>query len=291
MDATVNVNGRITDAKSAIVSVFDHGFLFGDGVYETLRTYNQRPFLLDRHLDRLRRSADAIALSVPLADDAFRARIDATMSAANIADERYIRILHTRGVGDLSYSPDACQEPTTIIIVKPHQENATDLLKRGISIIVSKVLRNHPGAINPKIKSNNLLNNALAMREAIRAGANEALMRNHRGELSECAQSNFFLVRHGVALTPSLDAGLLEGVTRNFIFEVGAQVNISVRATVLQDVDLAEADEMFITSTTREILPITRIDRRPVGAGQPGPITLALARGFRRRVDELSGCP
>ena len=288
VDATVNVNGRISSAGSAVVSVFDNGLLFGDGVYETLRTYNHRPFLLRQHLARLRASAGAIAIPVPLTDDEFAARIDATMNVTDIRGERYIRVLHTRGLGDLSYDPKACVEPTTIIIVKPHRENPPDAVASGIAIILSTVLRNHPQAISPRIKSNNLLNNALAIQEAIRAGADEALMRNHRGEVSECAQSNFFLVRDGEALTPSLDAGLLEGVTRNFVFELGEQLNIRVRAAVLHDADLADADEMFITSTTREILPVTRIDSRPVGSGRPGPVTMALAEAFRRRAVEQS---
>ncbi|MEE8131069.1 MAG: aminotransferase class IV [Vicinamibacterales bacterium] len=288
IDATVNVNGRISDARSAVVSVFDHGFLFGDGVYETLRTYNHRPFLLDRHLVRLRASAAAIGLPVPLSDDELADRINATMDAAGVPDERYVRVLHTRGVGDLSYNPAGCPEPTTVVIVRPHRENPPDVLRRGVAIIVSSVLRNHPQAIDPRIKSNNLLNNALAMQEAIRADADEALMRNHRGEVSECAQSNFFLVRHGEAVTPSLDAGLLEGVTRNFVFEVGAHIDVPVRAAVLRDADLAGADEAFITSTTREILPVTKIDGRSVGSGEPGPVTMALANAFRRRADELT---
>ena len=148
-------------------------------------------------------------------------------------------------------------------------------------------MRNHPAAINPRIKSNNLLNNALAMQEAIRAGAQEALMRNHRGEISECAQSNFFLVKDGTALTPPLDSGLLEGVTRNFVFDVGALAGVPIREAVLGDQDLSDADEMFITSTTREILPVTRIDDHPVGSGVVGPVTTTLATAFRRRAEEL----
>ena len=289
MNATVNLNGQITDAASAAVSVFDHGFLFGEGVYETLRTYNARPFLLDRHLRRMRASASSIALRVPFDDAAFAWRIDETVEAARIVGERYVRLLVTRGVGELSYDPASCPTPTVVVIVRPHAETPADLLTRGVSIIVSSVLRNHPKAINPLIKSNNLLNNALAMQEALRRGASEALMRNHRGEISECAQSNFFLVRAGQALTPSLDAGLLEGVTRNFVFEVGAEAGIPVRETMLRDADLDSADEMFITSTTREVLPVTRIDDRTVGSGEAGPVTRSLADAFRRKAFALSG--
>lgn len=287
-DAIVNVNGKTGDARSAVVSVFDHGFLFGEGVYETLRTYNSRPFLLDRHLRRLRASADGIGLSVPISDQEFGGRIHDTMAVADVTGAYYIRLLVTRGVGELSYDPSTCPEPTIVIIVKPHAETSDEVFTRGIGIVVSSVLRNHPGSVNPRIKSNNLLNNALAMQEAIRAGAQEALMRNHRGEISECAQSNFFLVAGGEALTPSLEAGLLEGVTRNFLIEIGKDIGVPVRDTVLQDDDLATADEMFITSTTREVLPVTSIDKRLVGSGAPGPVTLTLAAAFRRRADELT---
>ena len=288
MKAMVSVNGRISDAASAMVSVFDHGFLFGEGVYETLRTYNARPFLLDRHLRRLRASATGIAMSVPLDDEVFARRIEETAEVAQISGERYIRLLVTRGVGELSYDPSSCLTPTVVVIVRPYIETPPGVLTRGVAIVISSVIRNHPKAINPLIKSNNLLNNALAMQEAIRLGVSEALMRNHRGEISECAQSNFFLVRDGEALTPSLEAGLLEGVTRNFVFEVGAEVGISVRETVLHDSDLLTADEMFITSTIREVMPVTKIDDRTVGSGEAGPVTRALGNALRRKAYELS---
>ena len=290
-NATVNVNGRISDGASAVVPVFDHGFLFGEGIYEALRTYNRRPFLLDRHFRRLRASAAAIDLAVPLSDPQFAARIDETMAAANGSPEWYVRLLVTRGVGALSYDPVACPEPTVVIIVMPYTALPAALFASGIAIVRSSVIRNHPRALDPRIKSNNLLNNALAMQEALRKGAREALMQNHRGEISECAQSNFFLVRRGEALTPSLDSGLLEGVTRNFLFEVGRAAGVPVREAVLTDADLETADEMFITSTTRGVLPVTLLDGRPVGSGRPGPVTRALAEGFRRLAHELTASP
>ena len=285
MRIAVNVNGRLTDDRQATISVFDHGFLYGAGVYETLRTYGRRPFLLDRHLRRLRASAAAIGLAVPLDDAAFEARIAATMAAVDAEEppERYIRLLLTRGVGDLSYDPDACPEPSLVIIVRPHREIAPAVRERGVKLVVSSLLRNHPEALSPRIKSNNLLNNALAMQEALRAGADEALMCNYRGEVAECAQSNVFLVRGGEALTPPLATGLLEGVTRNFLFEVGPDVGIPVREQVLRLDELEAADEIFITSTTREVLAATTLDGRPVGTGAPGPVTRALAEAFRRR--------
>ena len=188
----------------------------------------------------------------------------------------------TRGVGGLSYDPRECGEPTVVIIVKAHADTPPEVQGRGIGIVVSTVMRNHPAAVDPRIKSNNLLNNALAMQEALRAGAAEALMCNHRGELAECAQSNIFLVRGGAALTPPVAAGILEGVTRNFVFEVGVSAGIPVREQTLRPADLATADELFVTSTTREILAVTRVGREPVGDGRPGPVTGALAAEFRR---------
>ena len=290
-NATVNVNGRISSGTSAVVPVFDHGFLFGAGIYEALRTYHRTPFLLDRHFRRLRASADAIGLSVPLGDGQFAARIDETMAAAQGAGESYVRLVVTRGVGALSYDPSVCPKPTVVVIVMPHVDLPPALRAEGIQVTVSSVVRNHPRALDPRIKSNNLLNNVLAMQEALRRGASEALMRNHRGELSECALSNFFLVRRGEALTPPLESGLLEGVTRNFLFEIGRAAGVPMRETVLRDADLGTADEAFVTSSTREVLPVTAIDGRQVGTARPGPVTRALAREYRRQALALTRPP
>ena len=288
MQIAIDVNGRLGDAQSASVPVLDRGFLFGEGVYETLRTYNRRPFLLDRHLARLGASAERIALAPPLDATAFAARIESTMQAVDAPGERSIRLLLTRGAGELSYDITNCPPPTVVIIVRPHAELPADVVEGGIGVVLSSVMRNHPEALSPRIKSNNLLNNALAMQEAHRAGAAEALMCNHRGELAECAQSNFFLVRNGVAVTPPVEAGILEGVTRNFVFEVGVSAGIPVREETLRPADIAAADELFVTSTTREVLAVTRVDRRPVGDGRPGPVTRALAAQFRRLAREMT---
>ena len=281
MEIAVNINGRLTDAANAAVSPLDRGFLFGEGVYETLRTYNRHPFLLNRHLARLRASADLISLKVPHDDDEYRDRLLETMAGlSDKKSELYLRILLTRGVGDLTYDPNTCPTPTVMMMARPYVETPTKTVDRGIKIVLSSIVRNHPQALNPRIKSNNLLNNALAMQEAIRAGADEALMCNYRGEIAECAQSNIFIVRDGIAQTPSLDTGLLEGVTRNFVFEVGEAANIPVRETILLPADLTQADEIFITGTTREVLAVTSVDQTPVGDGRPGPITKRLAKTF-----------
>src|SRR5450631_3165029 len=292
MAATVNVNGRVFDQEHAVISVFDHGFLYGEGVYETLRTYNGQPFLFDRHMRRLRNSAGMLTLGVPVTDDQLEARCRETMRAAGLGDgpgsEAYIRILVTRGVGELSYDPAGCPAPSIVVIVKPHVEPSRDFFERGVTVALVPIIRNHPGTVNPLIKSNNLLNNALAMQEAARRGGFEGVMRNYRGELAECTQSNLFVVKNGAALTPPLDAGLLAGITREFLFEVGREGGIPVREAVLRDADLFGADEAFLTSTTREVVPIVRVDATTIGSGIPGPITRALLEGYRAEAQKLT---
>jgi len=284
----VYVNGTIKAAHEATVPVYDHGFLYGEGVYETLRTYRRVPFLYERHVQRLRRSAKHLELDVPFTDPQLEAWIADTVAAAGDMDEAYIRVLLTRGVGELNYDPKSTPKPSLIIIVKPFEEPPARVFSEGIRISLVPILRNHPGSVNPLIKSNNLLNNALAMQEAYRRGGDEGLMCNYRGELSECSQSNFFMVRGGVALTPRSQAGLLEGITRAFLFEVGRDAGIEVRDETLVPDDLQTAEEAFITSTTRELSPVTRIDDRTVGNGKPGPVTMKLLEGYRRKAIELS---
>jgi branched-chain amino acid aminotransferase len=290
MNAVVFVNGTITDADRASVAVFDHGFLFGEGIYETLRTYAREPFLFDRHLRRLRHSASLLALDVPWSDADLLADVRKTMAAQpgltgpSGVEEAYIRILVTRGVGDLSYNPAACPQPSLVIIVKPFPGQPERTFSQGIKIALVSVRRNHPQALNPEIKSNNLINNALAMQEAIRRGAEEALMLNQAGELAECAQSNVFLVRGGAVRTPPLSAGLLPGVTREYVLELASSIGLDAREARLTPDDLQAADEVFITGTTREVTPVAAVDNHRVGEGTPGPITTKLLSEFRARV-------
>ena len=289
MDATISVNGHISDAAHAVVPVFDHGFLFGEGVYETLRTYHAVPFLYDRHLRRLRQSAALMALPVPFTDADVLAEIHRTMAAhAGALPEAYIRILLTRGVGDLSYNPATCPAPTVVIIVKPFQGHPERTFTQGIRVSLVSIRRNHPLALNPMIKSNNLINNALAMQEAIRSDAEEALMRNQSGEIVECSQSNFFLVRDGAVLTPPLAAGLLPGITRELVMELADELGVPAREERLTPDDLRTADEAFITGTTREVTPVVRVDDLVIAGGTPGEISRRLLDCFRARADELS---
>jgi branched-chain amino acid aminotransferase len=289
MAATVNVNGRISAGDEAVVPVFDHGFLYGEGVYETLRTYDGRLFLFDRHMRRLRNSARLIDLAIPFSDDDLAGHIRDTMAAASLhMSEAYVRVLVTRGVGDLTYDLKATPKPSWVIIVKPLPSPPAEIYARGVKVVLVDIVRNHPQSVNPMIKSNNLMNSALAAQQALKHGGFEAVMRNYRGELTECTQSNLFIVQNGVALTPPLESGLLPGITREFVFEVGRGAGIDVREEVLRDTDLFSAGEAFLTSTTREIVPIVTVDERKIGDGKPGPVTLTLLKVFRRGASFLS---
>jgi branched-chain amino acid aminotransferase len=282
MAATVNVNGRISPQDEAVIPVFDHGFLYGEGIYETLRTYDGRPFLFDRHMRRLRNSGRLIDLTIPFTDDQAASHIHDTIAAAKLdGNEAYIRVLVTRGVGELTYDIKATPKPSWVVIVKPLPSPSTEIYERGVKVALVDVVRNHPQSVNPMIKSNNLMNSALAAQQAIRRGAFEAVMRNYRGELTECTQSNLFIAKSGAALTPPLESGLLPGITREFVFAVGREADIEVREQVLRDDDLFGADEAFLTSTTREVLPIVGADDRAIGDGTPGPVTLKLLKAFR----------
>ncbi|MEO7273690.1 MAG: aminotransferase class IV [Vicinamibacterales bacterium] len=288
MRGAAYVNGTIGPVETAAIPVLDHGFMYGEGVYEVLRTYHGEPFLYDQHIARLRRSAAAIHLDLSFDDLTLRSWIDRTAQAAALEGDTYIRILATRGIGELTYDVRATPAPSVVIVVKAQPAPDPRLRNEGIAIALVPILRNHPGSVNPIIKSNNLLNNALAMQEAHRRGAEEALMCNYRGELSECSQSNVFLIRNGVALTPRSKAGLLEGITRAFLFQVGQEVGVAVEEATLMPADLATADEMFITSTTREISPVVRIDERVIGSGKPGEVTLRLWDAYHRRALEMT---
>lgn len=296
MLAVAYVNGRIVAPQDAMISVFDHGFLFGEGVYEVLRTYDGELFLADRHFRRLRDSAAMISLEIGMPDEALARVCRDTMDAFRTGpgrgasgEELYVRLLITRGTGEMTYDPAKAYRPSVVVIVKPLGEPASRVYEQGVAVALVSVVRNHPRSISPRIKSNNLLNNILAMQEALRRGPFvEAIMRNHRGELAECSQSNLFVVTGGAARTPALDAGLLAGITREFVEEVAAAAGISVHDTTLTDEDLFGADEAFLTSTTKEIVPIVRVDDRQIGSGSPGPVTRRLLETYRVKAREIA---
>jgi len=236
----------------------------------------------------LRRSAGLMALEVPFDDSQMTAWVAETMTAherlVGTLPEAYIRILFTRGVGALTYNPAACPAPTVVIIVKAFPAPPESTFTDGIAVALVDVRRNHPDALNPAIKSNNLLNNALAMQEALRSGAEEALMRNQDGHVVECSQSNFFVVRRGRLATAPLRDGLLPGITRQFVIDMARELGLETDETSLPVDDVFGADEAFITGTTREVTPVVAISGRPIGSGAPGVITRTLLAAFRQRV-------
>lgn len=280
MGFSASVDGVVTPASEARVSVLDNGFTFGDSVYETLRTYGGRPFHLDRHLQRLRQSAGRLAIAVPLADGEFAGRVDAVLDHAGNA-ESYIRLIVSRGVGDISYHFDRVKGPTVVVVVKPYEPLPDRWYTEGIEVVVSPVRRNHRLALDPAIKSCNLINNILAVQDAQARGAQEPILLNLDGDVAEGAGSNVFVVSRGVLLTPPLEAGLLAGVTRALVLEIARGLGVEAREDTVRVEDLVEADEAFITSTLKEVVPVRAIDRRPVGAGRPGPVTVRLLRAYR----------
>lgn len=276
----VNIDGTLYGRDDARVSVFDHGFLFGEGVYEVVRTYDHRPFLYAEHMQRMRASAARLAIDVPLDDDALLVRIRETIAAASLDGEAYVRILLTRGVGGIGYDPALCPTPTLVVIVQPHVDPTPEVLRDGVRLALTSVVRNHRESVDPAIKSNNLLNNALAMQQAIQEGAYEALLKNYRGELCECAQANVFFVRDGVLLTPPTTAGLLVGITRAFVLGQAAASGIPAEERVLLESDLAGMQEAFITSTTKAIVPVVTVGSTTIGDGRPGPVTQRLMAAY-----------
>ena len=275
-----SVNGAVLPAEEARVSVLDTGFTFGDSVYETLRTYGGRPFHLDRHLRRLRASAGRLGIPVPEGDEPFARDVDAVLARAG-NPESYIRIMMTRGVGDVSYHFERVQGPTRVVIVKPYEPLPERCYSEGVPVIVASVRRNNPRALDPAIKSGNLINNILAVREAQAAGAFEPILLNDNGEVAEGASANVFVVKGGAGLTPPLGAGILPGATRQLMLEIGGGLGIPMREETLLVADLLDADEAFITSTLKEAVPVRAVDGKPVGDGRPGPVTLRLLKAYR----------
>ncbi len=281
MGVFASIDGRVVPGDEARVSAFDNGFAFGDSVYETLRTYAGRVFVLGRHLARLRRSAARLSFQIPQSDQELRGRIDAVLAAA-ANPESYLRMIVSRGVGDLSYNFERVQGPTVVILVKPWEAFPESHFRNGIPVALASIRRNPKWALDPAIKSSNLLNNVLATLEAQRVAAFEAILLNEQGEIAEGAGSNVFVAKAGVLRTPPLEAGILAGITRDLVFELSRALGIQVREERLRAVDLLEADEAFITSTLKEVTPIARVGDQPIGKG-PGELTRRLQAAYRER--------
>jgi branched-chain amino acid aminotransferase len=285
MPLKIWIDGKLVDKDDARISVYDHGLLYGDGVFEGIRVYGGRIFRVKEHLRRLYDSAKAIRLTIPLTPDQFTGALEQTVKANNFQD-CYIRTLVTRGVGYLGLNPAKCEKPAVIIIADTIEMYPREVYEKGMAIITASVIRNHPNAMSPRIKSLNYLNNILAKIEAVDAGVPEAIMLNHEGNVAECTADNIFIVKDGVVLTPGTADGILEGVTRDTILLLGRKLGIPCQEKVLQRHDLYVADECFITGTGAEVVPVTMIDGRTIGSGQPGPTTRKFIEAFHRFVRE-----
>ncbi|MCA9679435.1 MAG: aminotransferase class IV [Kofleriaceae bacterium] len=280
----IYVDGRITDARDAMVPVLDRGFLYGDGVYEVTRTAGGRPVDLEPHLDRLARSADRIGLALP-PRDAMIAAIDATLADAG-NPESYLRVIVTRGAGEMGLDPALADAPRLVVIVRPLALPAPALYVDGSSLRLVSVKRNSPGALDPAIKSGNYLNNILGLAEARRAGAAEAVMCDDQGRVCEGSSSNVWCVRGGVVATPPLHVGLLPGITRWRLLQLARADGVAVEEVELYPADLHAADELFITSSIRGVLPISRLDDRSLPVG---PVTTRLVALYERFLADQAG--
>ncbi len=278
----VYVAGKLYEKSEAKVSVFDHGLLYGDGVFEGIRAYNGRVFRLVRHVDRLFDSARAIHLKIPMSPGGMARAIVDTLAANGLVDA-YIRVVVTRGSGSLGLDPRKTTDPQVIVITDAIALYPAELYDHGLKIITAGTMRNHPAALNPRVKSLNYLNNIMAKIEATNAGCLEALMLNARGEVAECTGDNIFVVKRDVVSTPSVESGILEGITREAVIELARARGLEVRERPLDRHDVYTADECFLTGTAAEVIPVVMCDGRALGDGAPGPIS----RDLRSRFHEL----
>ena len=276
----VFVDGKFVDEKKAVVSVFDHGLLYGDGVFEGIRAYNGRVFKLSEHVDRLFYSAKAILLKIPMSHRAICAAVREACKRNKIRDG-YIRLVVTRGAGTLGLDPNRCSKPQVIIIADKIQLYPETFYKKGLEIVTVPTTRNHTNAVNPAIKSLNYLNNILAKIEAINAGCVEAIMLNSQGFVAECTGDNVFMLKGGQLLTPPLAAGALYGITRGVAIELAKSLGVEVAEPNLTRYDLYNADEVFITGTAAEVVPVVKIDGRQIGSGKPGTLTKNLIKAYQ----------
>ena len=277
----IYIDGEFLPKAEAKVSVFDHGLLYGDGVFEGIRSYNSRVFKLNEHLERLYDSAKSIMLQIPIPIETMKETVLETL-CRNHLREAYIRLVVTRGVGDLGLDPDKCPKPSIIIIADKITLYPQKFYEDGLEIVTASVRRNYSEAINPRIKSLNYLNNILAKIEGKQSGAEEVLMLNAEGYVVECSGDNIFWVKNGVLVTPPVHIGILEGVTRNSVIDLARDAGMQVEERVFTRHDLYIADECFLTGTAAEVIPVVKIDRRAIGDGQPGKVTEKLIAAFRQ---------
>jgi branched-chain amino acid aminotransferase len=283
MTMQIYISGTFFDKDQAKISVYDHGLLYGDGVFEGMRSYSGKVFRLAEHLDRLYESAQAIHLKIPIDKHQMASAVRETLDRNQLVDA-YIRLVVTRGAGSLGLDPNRTSNPQVIIIADSISLYPAEFYEKGLEIVTASTIRNHPAALNPRIKSLNYLNNIMAKLEGLQAGCIEALMLNHKGEVAECTGDNVFIVKRGTLLTPPKDAGILEGVTRNAVLDLARAVSIPTAELPITRHDIYVADECFLTGSAAEVIPVVKIDSRAIGDGSVGPITKRMMRDFKAYV-------
>ncbi|NLB51495.1 MAG: branched-chain-amino-acid transaminase [Syntrophomonadaceae bacterium] len=285
MGQIIYMDGKYVPEEEAKVSVFDHGYLYGDGVFEGIRAYNNSVFRLQDHVDRLYDSAKAIYLEIPIGKEEMKEVILETCRKNNIRDG-YIRVVVSRGIGDLGLDPLKCPVPTVVVIAASISLYPDELYQTGMAVITVPTRRNGPEGVNPRIKSLNYLNNIMAKMEANLVGAGEAILLNQEGYVAECSGDNIFIVKNGVLKTPAVYMGILEGVTRNEVIKVAKKQGIPVEETMFTRFELFTADEVFLTGSAAELIPVVKVDGRVIADGKPGPVYASLLEGFREVVKE-----
>ena len=288
-EAKIYIDGKFYSEANAKVSVFDHGLLYGDGIFEGIRFYNGRVFRFEEHLERLWDSARSICLQVPISRREMAAAVLETIRQNDLRDG-YIRLLVTRGIGNLGLNPMQCKHPSVIIIAATIALYHESFYRKGLTIVTCATRRSNPAALNPAVKSLNYLNNVMARIEANLAGADEALMLNDAGNVAECTADNVFIIKRGQMFTPPITAGALRGITRSIVFEIAAELGIKITETDITRHDVFIADECFLTGTAAEIIPVIKADGRLIGNGKPGPITARTIARFREMTRE-TGTP
>jgi branched-chain amino acid aminotransferase len=281
----VNINGEISHPEEARISIFDHGFLYGDSIYESFRTYRKRAILFERNFARLERAATSVSLEVPWDEETLKAEVYRTIDAAANEEESLVRIIVTRGEGDLTPDPGSCANPSIVIIVLPLSAPADNLYRDGVAIIFSSLKRDSHIA---SIKTGNLIHQVLGAQEARGKDAVEAIFLTPDGYVSDGTRSNIYFVVEDEVMTPPTEVGIIAGITRSLVLEIASDMGIKIQVEKFVPSDVGNADESFITSTTRGILPVTRIDGNEVGTGKVGPITTRLMTAFRRAVESLA---
>jgi branched-chain amino acid aminotransferase len=288
-NAKIYIDGKFYSEADAKVSVFDHGLLYGDGIFEGIRFYNGRVFRLGEHLDRLWDSARSICLEIPMTKQSMTEAVLETIRQNHMRDG-YIRLLVTRGIGNLGLNPKQCKTPSVIIIAAAIALYHENMYRKGLTVVTCATRRCSPGALNPAVKSLNYLNNVMARIEADLAEADEALMLNDAGNVAECTADNIFIVKRGQVVTPPVAAGALRGITRSVVFEIAAELGFKTLKADITRHDVFASDECFLTGTAAEIIPVVKVDGRSIGNGKPGSITTRIMARFREMIRE-TGTP